>query len=215
MIIQQLSSSLGRKDEQPNIDLAIQICKDENSASVSELVFLTRGKNKNLQNDSIKVLYEIGERNSSLILPHLSIFLNHLFSKNNRLQWGAMTAIRMISNNYPSEIADFIFELEAAAASGSVICRDNFIGILENLLLLEIWYDQAFTILIQQLESCPENQLAMYAEMTMSKINDRSRKSYCYTLRNRLVNIEKESKRKRILNVLKSLENESSTLTSE
>ena len=56
----QLESSLGRRDEQLNIELAIKIAKENEIKSESELIELLKDKSTQIQNDAIKVLYEIG-----------------------------------------------------------------------------------------------------------------------------------------------------------
>ncbi len=67
MVKERLASTLGRRDEEPNIQLAQEIAKTKDSKSVEELIQLIKGKQKDLQNDSIKVLYEIGEITPKLI----------------------------------------------------------------------------------------------------------------------------------------------------
>ncbi|WP_088013535.1 hypothetical protein [Gottfriedia acidiceleris] len=64
-VIDKLASSLDRKDEEPNIELAIQTVDHKDGNAVKELI--ENLSNKNIQNDSIKVLYEIGDRSPSLI----------------------------------------------------------------------------------------------------------------------------------------------------
>ena len=86
-IIDKLASSLNRRDEVPNIELAKQIFTKDDAKAVKELIDNLSNKNKDIQNDCIKVIYEIGERNPALIATYIKDFLVLLSSKNNRLQW--------------------------------------------------------------------------------------------------------------------------------
>lgn len=69
-IIDQLASSLGRRDEVPNQELAEKIAAAKDKKAVKDLVDNLANKNKDIQSDCIKVLYEIGERSlpSSLLI---------------------------------------------------------------------------------------------------------------------------------------------------
>lgn len=205
MIAQQLASSLGRKDEQPNIDLAIAIVDKNDPQAVAALIELIQGKNKDYQNDSIKVLYEVGERNPNLIVEYIPQFMACLSSKNNRLQWGSMAALRSLINSNKAELYAELENLQDAANKGSVITKDNFIGILVGLMGNPEFHDKAFDFLIKQLETCPTNQLPMYAEMALSRINQSTKDVFIDILKARLDEIEKESKKKRVLKVIQKL----------
>ena len=205
MIKERLASSIGRRDEEPNIELAQEIVQKEDNQSISELIKLMNSKQKELQNDSIKVLYEIGELSPALIENYFGEFVEALKSKNNRLQWGAMTAIKTISKIKPLEISENILTLEQAVEQGSVITRDNYIAILVNFLDIPELQEHSFNSLINQLKECPTNQLPMYAEMALPKIRKNNFSPFSTAIANRLDEIEKVSKRKRLEKVLKKL----------
>lgn len=59
-IINKLATSLNRKDEAANQELANSIAEHENIEAVEELISHLNSTNKNIQSDCIKVLYEIG-----------------------------------------------------------------------------------------------------------------------------------------------------------
>ena len=203
MIKDRLASMLGRRDEEPNIQLAQEIVKNKDGNAVDELLQLIKGKQKNLQNDSIKVLYEIGEISPRMISAYWKDFMDSLSSKNNRLQWGAMTALKTISLIEPDHIVNNLITLENAVEQGSVISRDNYFAILTNLFSLSPYQELAFNAIIKQLSECPTNQLPMYAEMVGPKISHQYTKKFIETLSNRLDEIEKDSKRKRLERVIK------------
>ncbi|WP_254527417.1 MULTISPECIES: hypothetical protein [unclassified Sphingobacterium] len=68
MIKDRLASVLGRRDEEPNILLAQEIAQNNDKNAIEELFQLIQGKQKDLQNDSIKVLYEIGEISPQILI---------------------------------------------------------------------------------------------------------------------------------------------------
>lgn len=68
-IVLLLASSLGKRNEQPNIAHAEDIVRNNNPGAIDELMGLLKGKA--LRQDAIKVLYEIGERRPELITEYL------------------------------------------------------------------------------------------------------------------------------------------------
>src|SRR3954467_15764863 len=100
-IIDQLAVSLGRRDEVPNRELAERIASKGDKAAVKELVENLSNKNKNIQSDCLKTLYEIGEREPSLIGDYAKEFGTLLTSKNPRMVWGAATALSSIAEVNP------------------------------------------------------------------------------------------------------------------
>jgi hypothetical protein len=100
-LLGRLASSLGRNDEQPNQELASQIAEERDGNAVKELVANLGNKDTGVQSDCIKVLYEIGSLRSSLIAPYTKEFIRLLDNGNNRLAWGAMTALDSIALESP------------------------------------------------------------------------------------------------------------------
>ena len=77
--------------------------------------------------DAIKVLYEIGVSNPTLIIPYTELFLHKMRSNNNRMVWGALTALAEISKIEGKVIASNIDNVLSAADAGSVIAKDKAI----------------------------------------------------------------------------------------
>src|SRR5882672_12783926 len=136
-ILGKLASSLNRRDEVPNQELAKQIADKDDREAVKELVVNLSNKSNFIQNDCIKVLYEIGERKPALIAAYAKEFIDLLDHKNNRLQWGAMTAINSITLENPKVIYGSLSKIIAAADKGSVITKDYGVNILINLCSLK------------------------------------------------------------------------------
>ena len=136
-VLSGLASSLGRRDEVPNQELAVRIVAENDQKSVLELVENLSNKNKSIQNDCIKVLYEIGEKKPDLIAGYHQEFITLLSSKNNRLQWGAMTALKTITKGNPDVVFQSLPKLVEVAEQGTVITKDNLMAILIQLCSLE------------------------------------------------------------------------------
>jgi hypothetical protein len=201
-IIPKLASSLNRRDEVPNQELAKEIVDKKDQKAVREVVDNLSNKSRDIQFDCIKVLYEIGELNPSLIADYTKDILGLLDSKNNRMQWGAMHALNTITLENPKVIYASLGKLLEAADKGSVITKDHAVNILVKLGSLKQYTEDVFPLLIEQLMSSPVNQFPSYAEKAVPLINDQKKSVFIKTLSSRLNDIEQESKRKRVEKVI-------------
>lgn len=201
-VLSKLASALSRKDEIPNQELAKQIASKVDKKSIQELVENLNNKSKAIQSDCIKVLYEIGERKPQLIAEHVKSFIALLDSKNNRLQWGAMTAISGIALETPKIVNAALPKIISISNKGSVITKDHAVNILIKLSSIKRYRETAFPLLIKELIKSPTNQLPMYAEKAISVINDKNKRLFVKTLSCRLDDIETETKRKRVEKVI-------------
>src|SRR5437763_7491579 len=120
-VLDKLACAQDRRDEGPNEALAAAIVKAKNRAAVAELFENLANKNKAIQSDCIKVLYEIGECEPALIAPYAAEFGELLGSRNNRLVWGAMTALDAIAAVDPVGVHGLLNKILAAAVGESVI----------------------------------------------------------------------------------------------
>lgn len=204
-IINKLASALNRRDEVPNIELAKQIAVKKDSAAIQELINNLSNKNKNIQNDCIKVLYEIGEINPSLIAQYSKEFINLLSHKNNRLQWGAMTALNTISLEKPKEVYAALPEIMATAENGSVITNDHAVNILVKLGSIKQYASNVFSLLNELILKSPVNQLPTYAEKALPYVNAKNKNAFLDMLNGRLPDVEQDSKRKRLEKVIQKL----------
>lgn len=202
-ILSKLASSLHRRDEVPNQELAQHIVDKGDTIAVKELIESLHHKSKDIQHDCIKVLYEIGERKPELISDYVNDFIELLEHKNNRLQWGGMIALHSITLKNSKVIYDNLAKIIDAMDLGSVITNDYGISILIRLCSIKQYTDTAFVLLIEQLINSPTNQLPMYAEKAIPIINDKNKKLFVSTLSSRLIDIEKDTKRNRVEKVIK------------
>lgn len=204
-IIDQLAVSLGRRDEMPNLELAKRIIASNDKNAVQELIALLSNKNKAVQRNCIKVLYEVGKQKPGMIAPYSKTFIILLQHKDNRLQWGAMTALNAIVLEDPKTIAAALPKILAAADNGSVITKDYALNILIALCSIKTYATGVFELLCTQLSASPANQLPMYAERSLPIITAKNKAAFIKILNVRLAGIDKETKRMRIEKIIKKL----------
>lgn len=204
-VLNQLSSALGQRDEKPNQELAAKIASKKDHSAVQELVDNLNNSSKAIQSDCIKVLYEVGEQAPDLIQQYDRAFLQLLNSKNNRLVWGAMTALDTISSINPKGIYNNLGKILEIADKGSVITKDHAVNILIKLSTHEKYRNETIPLLLEQLKISAINQLPMYAERALPFIRSSDLKIFAEVLSDRLNDIEKESKRKRMEKVIRKL----------
>lgn len=205
-VIDYLATNLNKRDEKPNQALALEIMKGSRLDWIKELVDNLSHKDKNIQSDCIKVLYEIGENGApQLIAPYLNDFGNLLTSKNNRLIWGAMIAIDTITSVDPKGVYELLPYIQKTIDKGSVITIDHGVGILAKLSAHQDFSRKSFPLLVEQLAKCPIKQLPMYAEKSLVAINQTNVKHFIEFLESRLPEIDKESQKNRIEKIVKTL----------
>lgn len=204
-VLAKISFALNRRDEEPNQALAKEIAEKGDVKAVKDLVESLKHKNKNIANDCIKVLYEVGVRKPNIIAPYADTFLQLLNNKNNRLQWGGMAALNAITTEVPESIYSNLPTIIDAAEKGTAITRDGAVAILNKLYANTKLSSDAFNLLNDQLKHCPVNQLPMYAENAAPALKENDKSAFIKTLQSRLDEMEKESKRKRIEKVIKKL----------
>jgi hypothetical protein len=204
--LEQLASSLGRKDQEPNIALAEKISKASDKKAVAELIELMNHRSSAIRHDAIKVLYEIGERTPTMIIPYSVKFLKLFDQKDNWMKWGAMSALSAISNPKPDLVANHLTSILDAMDSGSVITRDHGIYILCNVAKLKKYHADCMELLLEQIQKAPVNQVPMYAEKTAEVISLPYIKKLEKILRSRPDVMEIPSKEKRIEKLLKNLQ---------
>jgi hypothetical protein len=205
MILNKLASSLNRRDDVPNQKLAETIAKKNDKNAIKELIENLGNSNKNIQNDCIKVLYEVGAHKVNLVSPYIKNFVALLDSKSNRLQWGTMIVLNLITNEKPKEVYLALPKIIDIADRGSVITNDHCVNILVKLCSIKAYYEDASTLLLERLEKSPTNQLPMYAESAVQVIGDK-KTSFIKLLTQRMKEMDKESKRIRLEKVIKRLQ---------
>jgi hypothetical protein len=205
-MIKKLASSLGRKDQEPNIELAYELAKTENKAGIADIVKGLNAGDTRIAGDCIKVLYEIGRIAPALISDHCDIFLLLLKSRNNRLVWGAMTALSFIASLTPEKLFKNLDTILGAYEKGSVITVDMSISVFAELAQSGPHYKKkVFPILIRHLETCRPKEVAQHSERASVCIDKDNVKIFTETLLKRYGSLA-ERQKKRIDKLLKKLD---------
>ena len=116
-----------------------------------------------------------------------------------------MIALHTISTIKPEEIYENLIEIIDATDKGSVITKDNGIGILINLCSEKAFVKETFPLLMEQLQKCEPKQLPMYAERALPIINETNKNEFINLLTDRMNELNKQSQIKRIEKVLRKL----------
>ena len=199
-ITDQLKANVTRRDERANVEMAESITKRNDFDAVAEVA--AHLGDRKLAADCIKILYEVAERKPELVAPHAEIFFELLDHKNNRLVWGAMSAIDQIASLRSDLVFSYLDKLSDVTEKGTVITRDHFVNILVKLAATK---DGIIPLILEQLAGAPVNQFPMYAERAAALFRDHDRAEFTAILRRRTPEMNTEAKRKRIARVQKSL----------
>ena len=189
-MLEKLACNSGRNDEAPNIELAEELCRNNDTAGVKEIVDGFTGANKAVANDCIKVLYEIGERKPEMIAGYATKFISHLHSKNNRLVWGCMTALAKVAAISPKSIFKELSMVLSAYEEGSVITVDNSISVFAELCMADEGYaKEVLPILISHLQKCRPKDVPQHAERASVCFNGENAGAFIAVLEARLPNL--------------------------
>ena len=205
-IIDKLATSLDRRDEVPNQELAKEIVAKKDKSAVAELADLLQNhKNKGIKADCIKTLYEIGYAEPKLIAEYFDVFVNLLTDKNNRLVWGAMTTLNTITEERPKDMYNALPVITEAMDKGTVITKDHGIHIMAKLATVKGWEDDAFSLMLEQIQTAPENQFPSYVEKAAEVATKNNYKRLVQIAEHRLPELPTPAKIKRVEKVLKKL----------
>lgn len=204
-VLDQLASASGESKQDLNIELARKIAADKNKKAVEELIGGLKHKQKAIRHDCIKTLYEIAAIEPILIALHADTFIALLKDKDNRMQWGAMTALSEITGVAPGPVYNALPDIIATADAGSVITKDHCVRILALLSTHAAYADTTLPLLLEQLLKAPANQAPSYAEQTLPVVTPKYHESFKKILLTRISDTEQDSKRKRLEKVLKKL----------
>jgi hypothetical protein len=189
-VLNRLAASLGRRDEVPNQELARDLAAKKDKAGIRELAENLWNKDKNIQADCIKVLYEIGYLEPKLIVEYTEDFVRCLKSKNNRLVWGAMTALAEAAKADPDAVFQHLDEIQKAKETGSVITVDNAISTLAHTAAANNKYNNdIFPYLLKHLSSCRPKEVPQHSEKILSAVHSSNKADFIKVLEKRMEDV--------------------------
>ena len=186
-VINKLAHSLGRRDEVPNQELARELAVKKDKNGIREVAENLWNKDKNIQADCIKVLYEIGYIEPKLIADYIDEFVKCLKSKNNRLVWGGMTALAEVAKVSPDLVFKNLDAIKKAKETGSVITIDYSISTLAWTAAANKKYNEAiFPYLLEHLSSCRPKEVPQHSEKTLPAVNASNKTGFIKILEKRM-----------------------------
>jgi hypothetical protein len=207
-ILNRLASLQNRRDEVPNQELAHDLASRKDKTGICEIAENLWNKDKNIQADCIKVLYEIGYIEPELIASYAQDFIKLLKSKNKRLAWGAMIALSAVAKVDPDTIFKNLDAVKKAKEAGSVIAVDNAISVLANTASANPKYSAIiFPDLLYHLAFCRPKEVPQHAERTFSAVNAGNKKEFTKVLEKRIEDLSGGglSRVKKIIRVAEAL----------
>jgi hypothetical protein len=172
-----------RRDEVPNQELAKELAKTENKTGIREIAQNLQNKNKNIQSDCLKVLYEIGYLKPDLIIDYVDDFLELLKSKNNRMVWGAMIGLATVADKKPREIWAKLSTITETINHGSLITVVWGVKTLAKVASDNSIYKQKiFPLLTAQLQTCLPRDVSMHAQSILPAVDADNKKIFLAVL---------------------------------
>jgi len=185
-VLERLASSQGRRDEVPNQELARDLAAKKDKTGIHEISQNLWNKDKNIQSDCIKVLYEVGYIEPKLIAGYGEDFVKLLRSRNNRLVWGGMTALSEVAKANPEVVFKHLDEIRKAKESGSVITVDNAISALAWTASANAEYSKIiFPYLLKHLSECRPREVPQHSERTLPAVNSSNKTGFIKVLEKR------------------------------
>lgn len=203
--INQIAYNLDRRDEKPNQELAKKLADENNHEGIKEIASYLHDKNKSIQSDCLKVLYEIGYIKPELIAQYSDEFIDFLNNKNNRMVWGSMIAIANLAEVMPEKIYNEKELILQKIKTGSVIT--NVWGVYTTINLSKAdkrYYDELKPILFKLQKECRPVDFAKRAEAMIEAIPQQDLKEYIDILENGKANLSNAGV-KRVEKLIRSL----------
>jgi len=205
-VINRLATSLGRRDDVANQELAKELAKTKAADDIRELVANLHNRNPRIQSDCIKVLYEIGYVAPELIAEYVQEFLGLLKSKNNRMIWGGMSALATIAEIKADILYEHREEIKAAIEQGSVITVDRGIKALSIVAGQRAAYrEELLPYLLGHLKTCRPKDVPQRAEAILKAVDGESKEQLIQVIQTRMANM-RPSQEKRLKKVIAAAE---------
>jgi hypothetical protein len=201
-VLDQIAHFQNRRDEVPNQELARKLAETGDSAGIREIAENLWNKDKSIQADCLKVLYEVGYLAPELVAPYAGDFLKLLRSRNNRLVWGGMIALSTVADLAAETLYPERAEIQKAMERGSVITVDA--GVLALAKLASTGLDrqrELLPFLLEHLKSCRPKDVAQHCEKVAPAVNGEYAQEFIAVLGSRMEDLS-ETQARRIKKVI-------------
>ena len=186
-VLSEIAHLQGRRDEVPNQLLAHKLANHKDTVGIREIADNLWHKDRNIQADCIKVLYEVGYLDPTLITAYADDFLKLLPSKNNRMVWGAMTALSTIAPLAADVLSKHVPQIQQAMQRGSVITVDRAVSVLAAIAASsEKQRKLLFPVLLKHLVDCRAKEVPQHAERALAAVNRANKHAFADVLTSRM-----------------------------
>lgn len=204
--LQRIAYFQDRQDDVPNQELARELVATRDIDGICEIVENLSNKNRSVQSDCIKVLYEIGYIDPELISQYAEEFIKLLHSRENRMVWGGMIALGTVAHLRARLVVTHLDEITRVIERGSVITVDNGVQVLARAASRdEKMSGEIIAYLVEHLRTCPPQSVAQHAEKSLPAINANNKSRFIKILTNRLEDVSGAAQA-RVRKVIKAAE---------
>jgi hypothetical protein len=206
-VLSRLASQQGRKDEEPNKNLARELVEKNDTEGIREIAENLRHEDRQIRIDCLAVLEQVGLSAPGLIEDYVSDFLQLVYGKDNRLVWAAMINLALVADRKPQEVFEQYEGLVQVIEKGSVITKDNGIKALARVASTSTEYNQAlFPFLMERLQSCRPKSVPQYAESIRVAVTPDNQEQYLAILNERFGSLSTAQQR-RVKKLLRAFDN--------
>jgi hypothetical protein len=184
--IQKISFYLNRRDAVADQELAGELAEKKDRDGIREIAENLWNKNKKIQSDCLKVLYEIGYIDPGLTADYADDFIKLIKNRNNRMVWGAMIALANIAKLKPDTIWAASDDIMKAVEKGTVITVVWGIRTLAGVASMKKEYNRKiFPFLLNRIRNTIPRDVAIHAESVSRAVNDENREEFLSVLEQR------------------------------
>jgi hypothetical protein len=186
-ILNRLANFQGQRSDLPNQALARELAAKKDKRGIQEIAENLWNKDRNIQSDCIKVLYEIGYLQPELIADYASDFLKLLKSRNNRLVWGSLIALSTVAALRAELLFAHWQDIRAVMERGTVITMDAGVKALAQVAAhSDAYRGEISPYLLAHLKTCRPQSVAQHAEAVLVAVDAAHRADFLKVLEKRL-----------------------------
>jgi hypothetical protein len=205
-VLNQISYYKKQRSELANQKLAKDLVASKDKKGIREIAENLWNENQSIQSDCLKVIYEIGYLDPTLIANYAEDYVRLLHSKNNRIVWGSMIALATIAHLKADLVYKHSDEIKAIMEQGSVITVDNGVKALAGVASVKAAYrNKLFPFLLNHLATCRPKDVPQHAEKTLIAVDAKNKIAFIKALENRMTSLT-DSQSARVRQVIKEAE---------
>ena len=206
--LERISFYQGRRDEVPNRELARELAEAKDLEGLREIADNLWNKERRVASDCIKVLYETGYIDPSLIEDYTADFLKLLSSRNNRMVWGALIGLSTVVDRRADDIWGRIDDVIPLVEGGTVITKVTGVKVLAGVAAHDPEYSaRILPVLLALLRTCIPRDVRTHAESMLPAVNEGNREEVLAVLESRRGELTKsqETRLNKVIRTMKRI----------